>query len=73
MTATEVIHEIQHLPSADQAEIIRYAYRLDAERELSGKELVALAKKMVAATDEAEALEIREQMIRGFYGRAADA
>ena len=40
---------------------------------LSGKELVALAKKMTAATDTAEALEIREQMIRGFYGGKPDA
>ena len=40
---------------------------------LSGKELVALAKKMVAAADPAEALEIREQMIRGFYGGKSDA
>jgi hypothetical protein len=40
---------------------------------LSGKELVALAKKMVATADPTEALEIREQMIRGFYGGKADA
>ena len=40
---------------------------------LSGKELVALAKKMVAATDPTEALEIREQMVRRFYGGKPDA
>ena len=73
VSAAQVIQEIQHLTPTEQAEVIQFAYRLDAERMLSGKELVALAKKMVAATDPAEALEIREQMIRGFYGGKPDA
>ena len=73
MSATQVIEEIQHLTPTEQAEVIQFAYRLDAERMLSGKELVALAKKMVAASDTTEALEIREQMIRGFYGGKSDA
>ena len=73
MSAAQVIQEIQHLTPTEQAEVIQFAYRLDAERMLSGKELVALAKKMTAATDTAEALEIREQMIRGFYGGKPDA
>jgi hypothetical protein len=73
VSAAEVIQEIQHLTPSEQAEVIQFAYRLDAERMLTGKELVALAKKMVAAADPSEALEIREQMIRGFYGGKADA
>ena len=73
VSAAQVIQEIQHLTPTEQAEVIQFAYRLDAERMLSGKELVALAKKMVAAIDPTEALEIREQMIRGFYGGKADA
>ena len=73
MSATEVIAEIEHLTPSEQAEVIQFAYRLDAERMLSGKELVALAKKMIAAADTAEALEIREQMVRGFYGGKPDA
>jgi hypothetical protein len=73
MSATQVIEEIRHLTLAEQAEVIQFAYRLDAERMLSGKELVVLAKKMVATADPAEALEIREQMIRGFYGGKPDA
>lgn len=73
MSATQVIEEIRHLTPAEQAEVIQFAYRLDAERMLSGKELVVLAKKMVATADPAEALEIREQMIRGFYGGKPDA
>lgn len=73
MSAREIISEIKRLPLSEQAQVIQFAYQLDAERMLSGKELVALAKKMVATTDPAEALEIREQMIRGFYGGKADA
>ncbi len=73
MSAREIIGEIQRLPLAEQVEVIQFAYRLDSERMLSGKELVTLAKKMVAAADPAEALEIREQMIRGFYGARVDA
>ena len=73
MSATEVIAEIEHLTPSEQAEVIQFAYRLDAERMLSGKELVTLAKKMIAAADTAEALEIREQMVRGFYGGKPDA
>jgi hypothetical protein len=68
MSASQVIEEIQQLTPAEQAEVIQFAYRLDAERMLSGKELVALARKMTAAADTLEALEIREQMVRGFYG-----
>ena len=73
MTASQVIEEIRHLTPTEQAEVIQFAYRLDAERMLSGKELVALAKKMTAAADTAEALDIREQMVRGFYGGKPDA
>ena len=73
VSAAQVIQEIQHLTPTEQAEVIQFAYRLDAERMLSGKELVALAQKMVAAADPTEALEIREQMIRGFYGGKLDA
>ena len=68
MSATQVIEEIQHLTPTEQAEVIQFAYRLDAERMLSGKEIGALAKRMIDATDPVEALEIREQMVRGFYG-----
>ena len=34
-----------------QAEVIRFAYRLDGERKLSGKELGALAKRMIESSD----------------------
>ncbi|MGI9089110.1 MAG: hypothetical protein ACR2HH_15445 [Chthoniobacterales bacterium] len=73
MTAAQIINEIRTLTPEEQAGVVRAVYELDAERMLSGKELVALAQKMVAAADPTEALEIREQMIRGFYGGKPDA
>lgn len=42
MSAREIIGEIQRLSPSEQAEVIEFAYRLDAERMLSGKELAAL-------------------------------
>jgi len=68
MSASEIIHEIQRLPLAEQAEVIQFAYQLDAERMLTGKELGALAQRMIESTDPVEKLKIREEMTRGFYG-----
>ena len=73
MTASQVIHELESLPPAEQAEVIRFAYRLDAERQLTGGELTALAERMVRASDPAEATLIRDAIGRGFYGTAAHA
>ena len=73
MSATQVIEEIQQLTPSEQAEVIQFAYRLDAERMLSGKELGALAKRMIEASDPVEKLKIREELTRGFYGDKADA
>ena len=68
MTAAKIIEEIRKLPPEQQVEVIHFAYRLDAERQLSGKELSALAERMTRATDPAEAALVREAIIRGFYG-----
>ena len=73
MSAAQVIQEIQHLTPTEQAEVIQFAYRLDAERMLTGKELAALAKRMVEASDPVEKLKIREELTRGFYGDKPDA
>ena len=73
VSATQVIHEIQQLTPSEQAEVIQFAYRLDAERMLSGKEIGTLAKRMIEASDPAEKLRIREEMTRGFYGDKPDA
>jgi hypothetical protein len=71
--AAKVIQEIQHLTPAEQAEVIQFAYRLDAERMLTGKELGALARRMIEASDPAEKLKIREELTRGFYGDKPNA
>ena len=54
VSAAQIIQEIQHLTPAEQAEVIQFAYRLDAERMLSGKELGALAKRMIEVSDPAK-------------------
>jgi len=68
VTAAKVIEEIKRLPPQEQAEVIRFAYRLDAERQLSGRELSALAERMTRTSDPAEAALVREAIARGFYG-----
>jgi hypothetical protein len=73
MTATEVIRELEALPPAEQAEVIRFAYRLDCERQLTGEELTPLAERMVRTSDPAEAAIIRDAIVRGFYGGKPDA
>ena len=73
MTATEIIEEIKRLPKPEQASVIQFAYRLDAERQLSGRELSDLAARMVATSDPAEAASLRPAIIHGFYGKQVHA
>ena len=73
MSASEIMSEIKRLPAAEQAKVVRFAYHLDSERMLSGEELGMLAKRMVDATDPAEALVLRDAIMRGFYGGKYDA
>ena len=53
--------------------VIRFAYQLDAERRLTGKELSSLAERMVAAANAAEEAIVREAIVRGFYGQRQNA
>jgi hypothetical protein len=73
VTASQVIHELEALPPAEQAEVIRFAYRLDAGRQLTGPELSSLAEKMVHTSDLAEAALVRDAIVRGFYGANSPA
>ena len=68
MTAHQIIEEIESLPPDEQAKVVRFAYRLDAEGRLTGAELSALAERMVAVTDPVQAAVLREEITRGFYG-----
>jgi hypothetical protein len=73
VTATQIIEEIKRLGPEEQLGVIRFAYQLDAERQLTGDELSALAERMVATADPAEQARIREQIVRGFYGQRKNA
>ena len=73
MTATQIIEEIRRLDPEQQLGVIRFAYQLDAERQLTGDELAGLAERMVKTTDPAEQARLREEIIRGFYGHRPDA
>lgn len=73
MTASQIIEEIKRLDAKEQLGVIRFAYQLDAERQLTGKELSSLAKRMVNAADPAEEARVREEIVRGFYGQRSNA
>lgn len=68
MTATEIIREIDSLPPAELALVVRHTKELDKHRPLSGEELGVLAQQMVDATDPAEVERLKAEIIRGFYG-----
>jgi hypothetical protein len=68
VTASQIIEEIKSLTPEEQAGVVRFVYQLDAERQLSGPELSALAERLVRADDPIEASRVRETIVRGFYG-----
>jgi hypothetical protein len=68
MTATKVIEEILQLPRAEQARVLEFAFELARKRQLSGKELSALAQRMVDSDDPAEVERLKSEITRGFYG-----
>ncbi|MBP9913761.1 MAG: hypothetical protein KBF26_10190 [Opitutaceae bacterium] len=73
MNASQIIREISSLPPEEQAKVVRFAYTLDAEHRLSGPELSALASRIVATDDPAEAARLRAEITKGFYGSPAHA
>ena len=73
VTASQIIEEIKRLDPKEQIGVIRFAYQLDAERRLTGKELSALAERMVNTSDPAEKARVREEIVRGFYGQEPHA
>jgi len=68
MTAAKVIEEIMHLPREEQSRVLEFAFDLARERQLSGKELSALAQRMVDADDPADVERLKAEITRGFYG-----
>jgi hypothetical protein len=73
VTASEIVEEIKRLDPEEQLGVIRFAYQLDAERRLTGKELSSLAERMVKTNDPTEEAMIREAIVRGFYGQRQNA
>ena len=70
MTATQIIEEIERLPSKEKAEVLTVLLRSQtAKRQLTPDELVALADQMVATKDPEEADRLEKQILAGFYGR----
>lgn len=68
MTAAQIMQEINFLPPAEQAKVIRFARQLPVKPPLSGEELTAVAQRMVDTTDPTEADRLQEQLVKGFYG-----
>ncbi|HXP59592.1 MAG TPA: hypothetical protein VN829_03820 [Dongiaceae bacterium] len=73
MTAVEIIEEIKRLPRAEQDRVFGFVRRSREARPLTPDELGELAKEMVEAKDPAEAGHLQKQIVRGFYGRQAEA
>jgi len=68
MTATSVIEEIEQMPPEEQSRVIQFAIEFARRRQLSGKELAALAQRMVDSDDPAEITRLKSALTRGFYG-----
>jgi hypothetical protein len=68
MTARAVIEEIEQLPPEEQSRVIEFVNELARKRQLTGKELGELARRMVEAKDPVAADRLQEEIVRGFYG-----
>ena len=73
MTAQQIIQEITTLPPEEQVKVVDFARQLDAQRQLTGKELGALADRLVNAKSKEDATAITNEMVRGFYGNEPHA
>ena len=69
MTAIEIIREIDCLPPAELAEVVRHTKKLEEVRQLSPEEIGVLVDQFVEATDPAKIKQLRETITQGFYGR----
>ena len=70
MTTSQIIEEIERLPSKEKAEVLSALLRSQTpKRQLSPDELVTLADQMVATKDPEEADRLEKKILAGFYGR----
>jgi len=73
VTAVEIIEEIKRLPRTEQNRVIDFVRKAGESRPLTPDELGELARQMAEAKDPTEADRLQAEIVRGFYGRAADA
>jgi len=73
MTAAEIIEEIKRLPHAEQNQVLDFVRQAGASRPLTPDELGGLAKRLAETKDPTEADRLQAEIVRGFYGRPADA
>ncbi len=68
MTASKVIEEIKQLPPSEQAQVIQFAVELARTRQLTPRELGALADQLAESDDPSEILRLKSALTSGFYG-----
>jgi len=73
MSVEEIIEEIKHLPSAEQARVARFVRGLDAGRAWTPEELSAAAERLAGETDSEKANRLKEEITTGFYGGRTSA
>ncbi len=73
MTASDIIQQIETLPTPEQEEVVRFVIRLGFRRRLTPPELGDLANRLAGAEDAVEAAALREEIIQGFYGHPSHA
>ena len=72
MTADHIVKEMENLPPGELVKVVRHVKELDKRRQLSGEELGELAQQFIDATDSAEVDRLRQALVKGFYGEAAN-
>ena len=73
MSALEVITQIRDLPPEEQEKVRTFVRENLEDGQLSSEELADLSRQMVEATDPAEVDRLKQQIIRGFYGKPPHA
>ena len=68
MTAVEIIDELKHLAPADREKVAQFLRQETCGRQLSGQELGALAKEMIATDDANAKAALKARIVKGFYG-----
>jgi len=69
VTASQIIEEIERLPSREKAEVLSALLRSQTrKRKLSPQELVALADQVVGTNDPEQANRLEKEILAGFYG-----